>query len=197
MSETSSNPQALLRVSALSLCGPGGNTILDQVSFELAPGQVLALVGESGSGKTMAARAVLRLLPTGVTVAGGDIQYEGRPVAGLGNEAMRRLRGAAIGMVFQEPMVSLNPSMTVGAQLMEGLLLHEKLKPEAARARAEDMLRRVQIADPAGCMASYPHQFSRRHAPAHHAGVGDAAETQAADRRRAHHRAGLAEPSAR
>jgi peptide/nickel transport system ATP-binding protein len=151
---------SLLKVEQLSLQGPSGNAILNQVSFELAAGQVLALVGESGSGKTMAARAILRLLPTGVATSAGRIVYDGQEVATLGDEAMRRLRGSAVGMVFQEPMVSLNPNMTIGAQLMEGLLLHEQLKPDAARARAVDMLKRVQIADPESCLASYPHQFS-------------------------------------
>jgi peptide/nickel transport system ATP-binding protein len=154
------HPAPLLAVKSLSLQSPSGNAILNGVSFEMAAGEVLALVGESGSGKTMAARAVLRLLPTGVTRSGGHILFEGQDVDALSDEGMRKLRGSSVGMVFQEPMVSLNPAMSVGNQLQEGLLLHEKLTPEQARARAIDMLKRVQIADAEGCLASYPHQFS-------------------------------------
>ena len=150
----------LLAIDSLTLRSPSGTAILDNVSFSVGPGEVLALVGESGSGKTMAARAVLRLLPTGVRNAGGSIRFEGRDIAALSDDGMRRLRGSTIGMVFQEPMVSLNPSMTIGAQLTEGLLLHERLSASDARARAIEMLTRVQIRDPEACMAAHPHQFS-------------------------------------
>ena len=85
---------------------------------------------------------------------------EDRDLATLPDASMRALRGGTVGMVFQEPMVSLNPAMTIGAQLIEGLLLHERIKPYDARDRAMEMLRRVQIADPAACLSSYPHQFS-------------------------------------
>jgi len=154
------NAVPLLRVDALRLHGPRGAPILNGISFDVAAGEVLALVGESGSGKTMAARAVLRLLPPGVQRAGGQVLVEGRDVATLSDPEMRALRGCTVGMVFQEPMVSLNPAMTIGAQLLEGLRLHEKIGVDKARERAIEMLRRVQIADPAACLASYPHQFS-------------------------------------
>ncbi len=150
----------LLRVDALTLKSPGGAPILNGISFNVAAGEVLALVGESGSGKTMAARAVLGLLPPGVHRTGGQVLVEGREVATLSDRDMRALRGRTIGMVFQEPMVSLNPSMTIGQQLLEGLRLHEKIGADEAHKRAVDMLRLVLIADPEGCLASYPHQFS-------------------------------------
>jgi peptide/nickel transport system ATP-binding protein len=158
MATTHTGP--LLSVKSLTLQGPKGAPILNGISFDIAPGEVLALVGESGSGKTMAARAVLRLLPSGVNHVSGDILFEGANVSSLSDEAMRALRGCSVGMVFQEPMVSLNPAMTVGNQLQEGLLLHENLTPDQARVRAIDMLKRVQIADPEGCLLAYPHQFS-------------------------------------
>ncbi|HSV53181.1 MAG TPA: ABC transporter ATP-binding protein [Burkholderiaceae bacterium] len=152
--------QPLLSVRELTLRGPQATPILDAVSFNVAPGQVVALVGESGSGKTMAGRAILQLLPPQVRHAGGAILLQGRDTGGLNPAQMRALRGSVVGMVFQEPMVSLNPAMTVGEQLCEGLLLHEKITVDEARRRAVDMLRRVQIADPLRCLAAHPHQFS-------------------------------------
>jgi peptide/nickel transport system ATP-binding protein len=150
----------LLSVRELTVRGPLARPLIDAVSFDIPPGQVVALVGESGSGKTLAGRAVLRLLPPQVRQAGGEILYQGHDVARLGDEAMRKLRGAAIGMVFQEPMVSLNPAMKIGEQLCEGLLLHERIPVAEARRRAVEMLRRVRIADPESCLASHPHRFS-------------------------------------
>ena len=151
---------ALLSVQNLTLHGPQPVPILDAVSFDIAPGQVVALVGESGSGKTMAGRAVMRLLPPQVRQTGGRIELQGRDIGALSSEQMRGLRGSVIGMVFQEPMVSLNPAMTIGEQLLEGLLLHEKITPQAARERAIAMLRRVQISDAQACLKAHPHQFS-------------------------------------
>ena len=153
-------PTPLLSVRNLTLEVTSGVTIVDRVSFDVAPGEIVALVGESGSGKTMAARASMRLLPKGIVASGGEILFNGRNILTLSDTDMRALRGAQIGMVFQEPMVSLNPAMTVGAQLVEGLRLHEKLSVEAARSRAIDMLARVKIPDPEACLAAFPHQFS-------------------------------------
>lgn len=150
----------LLSVQGLTIQGPLARPLVDAVSFDVQPGQVVALVGESGSGKTLAGRSILCLLPPQVRQAGGAILYQGQDVARLAPETMRRLRGASIGMVFQEPMVSLNPAIRIGEQLCEGLLLHESITPADARERAVAMLRRVRIADPEGCLASYPHRFS-------------------------------------
>lgn len=152
--------QPLLSVRNLRLDVSSGVSIVNDISFDVAPGEIVALVGESGSGKTMAARASMRLLPKGIHPGAGQILFNGKDVLTASDEDMRALRGAQIGMIFQEPMVSLNPAMTIGAQLVEGLRLHEKLSVEQALDRAVDMLRRVQINDPEGCLAAFPHQFS-------------------------------------
>jgi peptide/nickel transport system ATP-binding protein len=149
-----------LAVGGLVVEAPGGTRVLDGVSFEVGAGEIVALVGESGSGKTMAARAALRLLPPGLRQTGGRIALGGTDLGALSPDEMRRLRGARIGLVFQEPMSSLNPSMRIGEQLVEGLILHERIARGAAMARAAAMLERVRIADPAGALGAYPHAFS-------------------------------------
>ncbi|NGT13947.1 ABC transporter ATP-binding protein [Achromobacter insolitus] len=153
---------ALVSVSNLSLTvGPGGREIVSGVSFEVAPGEMVGIVGESGSGKTQAARAILGLTPAPLVVAGGSIKFEGVDVTRAAPAALRKLRGARIGMVFQEPMTSLNPSMPIGRQLEEGLRLHRKdLSAAARRERILEMLRRVGIRDPKGAMEAWPHEFS-------------------------------------
>jgi peptide/nickel transport system ATP-binding protein len=134
--------------------------LLEGLDFDLAEGQVLAIVGESGSGKTMAARAILDLLAPGVIRAGGSIQLSGRELTTLSPGQMRAVRGGDIGMVFQEPMVSLNPAIPIGKQLAEGLRLHRRLTEAEIRRQCLEMLARVQIADPEKCLAAYPHEFS-------------------------------------
>ena len=136
------------------------DTVVDRVSLEVGPGEIVALVGESGSGKTMIGRSVLRLLPGVARIDAGEILFEGSDLARATEAQMRRVRGAAIGMVFQEPMVSLNPALRVGFQMAEALRLHRGLSDGEARERAAAMLRRVRIADPERCLASHPHQFS-------------------------------------
>jgi peptide/nickel transport system ATP-binding protein len=140
--------------------GAGGRALLEGLSFDLAAGERLAIVGESGSGKTMATRAIPGLLGPGVHRAGGSIRFEGRDLTTLPDRDLRAIRGAGIGMVFQEPMTSLNPALTIGRQLAEGLRLHRRLPDVEIRQRCVDMLRRVRIRDPEGCLGSYPHQFS-------------------------------------
>ncbi len=157
---TEKNPLPLLSVRELTVHGPHARPLLDAVSFDVPAGGVVALVGESGSGKTMAGRAVLGLLPPQVRQRGGSVLLQGRDVGALSAPALRALRGCDVGMVFQEPMVSLNPAMTIAEQLFEGLRLHEKVTTAQARERAVAMLRRVQIDDPERCLAAYPHQFS-------------------------------------
>jgi len=153
---------ALVSVSNLSLTvGQGGREIVGGVSFEVAPGEMVGIVGESGSGKTQAARAIMGLTPPPLVVAGGSILFEGVDVTQASPAALRKLRGARIGMVFQEPMTSLNPSMPIGRQLDEGLKLHRRDLPAAARReRILEMLRRVGIRDPKAAMEAWPHEFS-------------------------------------
>ncbi len=131
------------------------------VSFQLRKGQTIALVGESGSGKSVTARAVMRLLSKRASVSEGTrITYAGEDMAHLSLRRMRGLRGNRISMIFQEPMSSLNPVYRIGAQLCEGLILHQKLSRAAAMARAQELLAEVQIPDPEARLRQYPHQLS-------------------------------------
>jgi peptide/nickel transport system ATP-binding protein len=135
-------------------------TVVDRVDLTLGAGEIAALVGESGSGKTMIGRAILRLLPPAGRIDAGQILFEGRDLATASEEELRRIRGARIGMVFQEPMVSLNPALRVGYQLAEALRLHSRLTPAEVRERSLAMLRRVRIPDPERCLDCHPHEFS-------------------------------------
>jgi oligopeptide/dipeptide ABC transporter ATP-binding protein len=128
------------------------------VNLEMRAGETVALVGESGCGKSVTALAVMRLM-TG-RVAGGSIHFEGKDLAHLPETEMRRVRGAQIGMIFQEPMTSLNPVFKIGRQIEEVLVLHQHLAPSAARAQALELLRRVGIPSPAARAEQYPHELS-------------------------------------
>jgi peptide/nickel transport system ATP-binding protein len=151
----------LLSVQRLSLAVThSGNQVVKNVSFDVAPGEIVGIVGESGSGKTLATRAIIGLIPPAVRRIGGTILYRGKDVLGMKDRDLRQLRGGEVGVVFQEPMTSLNPSMTIGRQLEEGLVLHTRLDPAARRALTRDMLVRVGIGDPQGALAAFPHQFS-------------------------------------
>ncbi|RDI51507.1 ABC transporter ATP-binding protein [Microvirga subterranea] len=134
--------------------------VVKGISFDVAPGEIVGIVGESGSGKTLAARAIMALEPPAISRTAGTIRFDGQELTQLSPSDLRRLRGARIGMVFQEPMTSLNPSMLIGRQLDEGLALHRKLSAEERQTLVLDMLRRVGIRDPEGALVSYPHQFS-------------------------------------
>ena len=151
----------LLAVENLSIrVGPEGALAVDDLSFTIAPGEIVALVGESGSGKTMAARAAIGLLPPPLEQCGGAVRFQGRDLNALTTEELRRIRGAKIGMVFQEPIVSLNPSLTIGQQMGEGLRLHTDLSEAHIRERSLKMLGHIGIADAERCLAAYPHEFS-------------------------------------
>ncbi|MFF3491833.1 dipeptide ABC transporter ATP-binding protein [Streptomyces sp. NPDC002795] len=133
---------------------------LDGVSLELAPGEALGIVGESGCGKTMTALSVLGLLPPGGEVTGGRVMFEGQDLAAAPAPVLQDVRGNTIGMVFQDPLTSLNPTMTIGAQVAEPLLLHRDVSRKEAWARAEETLRLVGMPQPAERMKAYPHQLS-------------------------------------
>ncbi len=139
---------------------PDGKVLLEGLDVELAAGERLAIVGESGSGKTLATRAIPGLLAPGVRRTSGSIIFEGRDLTALSEDELRKVRGAGIGLVFQEPMTSLNPAMPIGMQLAEGLKLHRGLDDAEVKRRSIDMLERVQIKDAERCLARYPHEFS-------------------------------------
>ena len=136
----------------------GDATVVDQVSFAIAAGEKFGLVGESGSGKSITALSVLRLTDAARTT--GSIRFDGEELTGKSERAMRGIRGARIGMIFQEPMTALNPLYTVGNQIAEVLVLHEALRPNAARARAIELLARTGIPDPQRKVDAYAHQLS-------------------------------------
>ena len=137
-----------------------GKPLVEGLSFDLARGETLAIAGESGSGKSITSLAVMGLLPPQVGATAGRILLEGRDLLTLPEAAMRPLRGGRIAMIFQEPMTSLNPVMTVGAQLVEAIVAHEPLPRAAARARALAALQSVRIAQPERRLTQYPHELS-------------------------------------
>jgi oligopeptide transport system ATP-binding protein len=141
--------------------GAGVVRAVDGVSFSVDPGETVAIVGESGSGKSVSAMSILRLIPDPPgRITGGEIMFAGRDLMGLDEAAMRQIRGGDIGMVFQEPMTSLNPVLTIGRQLTEGLEQHRGMQRDAAGRRAIELLSLVGIADPARRLKQYPHQLS-------------------------------------
>jgi ABC-type dipeptide/oligopeptide/nickel transport system ATPase component len=133
---------------------------VDDVSFEVRKGETLGLVGESGSGKSVAAFSIIRLVQEPGRVVGGRVMFQGRDLLSLPEAEMRRVRGAGIGFVFQEPMAALNPVMRVGAHIAEALTVHGLASRSEARARAIELLRAVRITDPEKRVDDYPHQLS-------------------------------------
>ncbi len=134
---------------------------VEGVSYDVKRGEILAIVGESGCGKSVSSLAIMRLLPKRTSqILEGKIIFEGRDLLTLSDDEMREIRGRDIAMIFQEPMTSLNPVLSIGAQIMEPLFIHLKMSPEAARARAIELLTLVGITDPERRLDQYPHQLS-------------------------------------
>ena len=154
----------LLRIEGLRTVFPGDGgsfAAVDGVDLRLDRGRTLGIVGESGSGKSVLSLSIMRLVPPPGRIAAGRVVFDGQDLGALPSAAMRALRGRRIAMIFQEPMTSLNPAHTIGAQIVEAIAAHERLVPAAAlRARATEALDRVRIADPARRFDDYPHQLS-------------------------------------
>jgi peptide/nickel transport system ATP-binding protein len=138
----------------------GLRPVLENVSFRLAPGETLCLAGESGSGKSLTALAIMRLLSPSLKQRQGRITLAGRDLTSISDRAYRAVRGGEIAMIFQEPMTSLNPVMTIGAQMTEAIRAHDAAASQSAEASARAMLDAVHMSDPARRMTQYPHELS-------------------------------------
>ena len=135
-------------------------TAVDDVTFSIAPGEVLGVVGESGAGKSLTGLAIIRLLEPPGRISAGEVRLEGRRIDALPHEEMRRVRGRKIGVIFQDPLTSLNPLYAIGEQLEETILTHLPLSRSEARQRALSLLREVGIPAPETRYGNYPHHFS-------------------------------------
>ena len=133
---------------------------VDGLSFEVEPGRVLCIVGESGSGKSVTAQSIMRLIEQPGRIVDGSIQYRDQDLLTLSESEVEKLRGNRIGMIFQDPMTSLNPVFTIGEQITETIVAHQGVKKNEARTRAVELLRLVGIPEPEGRLNDYPHQFS-------------------------------------
>ena len=153
---------SLLAVNGLRIRLPttsGPVTVVDSIDYQVERGQVFGIAGESGSGKTISVLALLGLLPEGAEVQGSAI-FDGKELLRLGRESLREIRGKEIAMVFQDPLTSLHPMLTIERQLTEHVRHHLGLDGTKARARAVELLDEVRIPDPAAALRAYPHQFS-------------------------------------
>ena len=156
-------PGAILALDGLSVRLPRGADrphALSGVSLSIAANEIVCIVGESGSGKSIMANAIMKLLPGGVNIDGGRVMFEGRDLATATGTEMRRVRGAGIAMIFQEPMTALNPLRTIGDQIGEMFSIHTGLSRAAIRARVLALLEDVRIPDPKGAARAYPHELS-------------------------------------
>ncbi|MFV8572010.1 ABC transporter ATP-binding protein [Marinobacter sp. SBS5] len=154
---------ALLEVKNLDVrfAVRGGDlTALRGISFSLDKGERLGLVGESGAGKSVAAFSILNLIAKPGYIAGGQILFEGKDLAAMSERELRKIRGNRIAMIFQDPMMTLNPVLTIGTQMVEAILAHRKISKKEARAIALDRLQKVQIPSPEKRLDQYPHELS-------------------------------------
>ena len=157
---TAAYANALLSVEGLSV-EFGNSRVVDDISFRVEPGRTVAIVGESGSGKSVTSLSTMRLADMmGATYPTGKIMFEGRDLLKVSQKEMRSIRGKEIAMIFQEPMTSLNPVFTIGDQICEVLVLHEKMSKQAAMAEAQKLLEMVRLPDAAELLKRYPHQLS-------------------------------------
>jgi oligopeptide/dipeptide ABC transporter ATP-binding protein len=155
--------QPLLRVDHLTTVfdlPSGAVPAVNDVSFEIRPGETLGVVGESGSGKSVTAFSIMRLVQSPGRIAGGAITFKGRNLLDLSEREMQKVRGAEISLIFQEPMTALNPVFTIGDQLRETLLVHGATTRRDAAARVVELLQAVRIPDAAARAGDYPHQLS-------------------------------------
>src|SRR5436190_2850219 len=164
MKTTYVSSSALLAVNGLKtyfFTRDGVVRAVDGVSFSVLRGETLAIVGESGCGKSVTSLSIMRLIasPPGRTIE-GSVEFEGRDLLQLTEGEMRKIRGDAISIIFQEPMTSLNPVLTIGRQIAEVLVLHRGLSREDAMQSAVEMLRLVKIPEPERRVEQYPHQLS-------------------------------------
>jgi len=154
------NRKPLLSIEGLSV-EFGADRVVDDLSFSVEPGKTVAVVGESGSGKSVTSLSTMRLADMmGAKFAAGRIMFAGKDLLQASQKEMQRIRGKEIAMIFQEPMTSLNPLFTIGDQISEVLILHEKMGKAAAAAEAERLLAMVRLPDGKGLLARYPHQLS-------------------------------------
>ena len=154
---------ALLEVNDLhtSFYTPAGEVkAVNGVSFQLERGKVLGIVGESGSGKSVTAYSILQILEKTGKIVSGSVKLDGQELVGIGEEGMKHIRGNRISIIFQDPMTSLNPTYTIGHQLMEAILLHTGRNKQQAWERAVEMLRLVNVNEPEKRMKQYPYEFS-------------------------------------
>ena len=163
MSQSPVSATPVLTLEGLSVRLPAGADrphAMKDVSFAIASNEILCVVGESGSGKSMTANAIMRLLPGGVTIDGGQVMFDGRDLTKLSDAEMREVRGAGIAMIFQEPMTALNPLRTIGDQIGEMFDIHTGMSKAERSARVLDLLAEVRIPDPKLAARAYPHELS-------------------------------------
>ncbi len=159
----STDAEALLEVEDLRVTFGKGDkafTAVDGVSFSVAPGQTVGLVGESGCGKSVTSLAIMRLLPDRGNTVSGSVRFEGTELLDISDAQMRDKRGADVAMIFQDPLSSLNPVVSLGVQVSEVLQRHKGMKKDAANSRSEELLGKVGIPDPTRRLTEYPHQLS-------------------------------------
>jgi peptide/nickel transport system ATP-binding protein len=156
-------PGPLIAIKDLIVSLPPGADrahAVDGVSLRIHPDEILCIVGESGSGKSLTAHAIMRLLPRGVTASSGEILFEGKDVLRLAPDAMRKLRGAGIAMIFQDPMAALNPVVAIGRQITEQIRAHRAVSEKDALDQAAGLLAEMGLKDPKALLKSFPHQLS-------------------------------------